>query len=121
MRKARTRKRRASWPSERSAVTLENWSDLSGLLGSLALVVTAWRNDGLYGFIDKLRAAVKKAGEDAKAAPREATEPLADPVLKSLESELTKWSWVDRWSLRAGAFLLVLSYFLRLAFQHGHQ
>ncbi|HZV92081.1 MAG TPA: hypothetical protein VFF72_02625 [Caldimonas sp.] len=99
-------------------MTLENWSDLSGLLGSLALVVTAWRNDGLYGFIDKLRAAVKKAGDDAKAASREATEPLADPVLKSLESELTKWSWVDRWSLRAGAFLLVLSYFLRLAFQH---
>lgn len=116
----RTRRQPASWPSEGSGVTLENWSDLTGLLGSLALVVTAWRNDGLYGFIDKLRAAVNKAAASAKAASVEPAEPLADPVVKSLESELTKWSWIDRWSLRVGASLLVLSYLLRLGFQHSH-
>ena len=98
----RTRRQPASWPSEGSGVTLENWSDLTGLLGSLALVVTAWRNDGLYGFIDKLRAAVNKAAASAKAASVEPAEPLADPVVKSLESDLTKWSWIDRWSLRVG-------------------
>ena len=110
-------------------MTLENWSDLSGLLGSLALVLTAWRNDGLYGFIDKLRKAVNDAKTRAPAvvapppgAPVVATgaDPLAGPVLLALESELIKWSRVDRWSLRAGALLLVVSYLLRLGFQHGH-
>ena len=110
-------------------MTLENWSDLSGLLGSLALVVTAWRNDGLYGFIDKLRKAVNDAKTQAPAvvapppvAADTATgpDPLAGPVLRALESELTKWSGVDRWSLRVGGGLLVVSYLLRLGFQHGH-
>jgi hypothetical protein len=110
-------------------VTLENWSDLSGLLGSLALVVTAWRNDGLYGFIDKLRKAVNEAKTRAPAvampptespAPATNPDPLAGPVLTALECELTKWSGVDRWSLRVGAALLVVSYLLRLVFQHRH-
>ena len=33
-------------------MNLENWSDLCGLASGLALVVTAWRNDGLYGFVE---------------------------------------------------------------------
>lgn len=101
-------------------MTLENWSDLSGLLGSLALVVTAWRNDGLYGFIEKLRAAVSNATKPAASSPASVSDPLAGPVVQALESELTRWSRIDRWSLRVGAFLLLLSYGLRLAFQHGH-
>lgn len=122
-------------------MTLENWSDLAGLIGSLALVVTAWRNDGLYGFIERLRKAVTEststtapkpsattptappAAPLAAPAPVAATpsvDPLALPVLAALQSELTTWSSIDRWSLRIGAALLMVSYLLRLAFQHAH-
>ncbi len=38
---------------------------------------------------------------------------MAGTIVTALEGELTKWSWVDRWSLRAGAGLLVLSYALK--------
>lgn len=93
-------------------MNLENWSDLSGLLGGLALVVTAWRNDGLYGFVDKLRKSVEAAKQHAPTP-----DAMAGAIVASLESELTKWSWIDRWSLRAGAGLLVVSYALKI----GHQ
>lgn len=86
----------------------EGWSDLCGLLSGLALVVTAWRNDGLYGFVDRLRAAVDAAKARASA------DEMAPTVVAALEGELGRWSWIDRWSLRAGAALLVLSFALKL-------
>jgi hypothetical protein len=93
------------------AWTLENWSDLAGFVSGAALVVTAWRNDGLYGFVDNLRAAVDEAKKAAK------TDEMSAAVVTALEEELGHWSWVDRWSLRFGAGLLVLSYLLRMAHQ----
>ena len=90
-------------------MNLENWSDLCGLASGLALVVTAWRNDGLYGFIDNLRKSVEKAKQSAPTQ-----DAMASTIVTALESELTKWSWIDRWSLRAGAGLLVLSYGLKV-------
>ncbi len=86
-------------------MTAEHLSDLFGLLSGAALIVTAVRNDGLYVFVDRLR----KAVDDAKAAKRPA-DALGDPITKALQDELTKWSWIDRWSLRAGAVFLFLSY-----------
>ena len=79
-------------------MNLENWSDVSGLASGLALVVTAWRNDGLYGFVDKLRKSVEEAKQTAPTQ-----DAMAGTIVTSLESELAKWSWIDRWSLRAGA------------------
>ena len=90
-------------------MNLENWSDLSGLVSGFAFIVTAWRNDGLYGFVDKLRKSVEEA---RKRAP--AQDAMAGTVVTALEGELATWSWLDRWSLRAGAGLLVLSYVLKL-------
>lgn len=91
--------------------TLENWSDLTGLTGSLALVVTAFRNDGLNGFVDRL----KKTVERAKRAAKE--DAMAATIVRGLEEELTKWTWIDRWSLRVGAGLLVAAYLLKLMHQ----
>lgn len=106
-------------------MSLEAWSDALGLLSGVALLVTAWRNDGLYGFVDRLRAAVAEAGKGQQAGTPEplsatrsvAAEPdkMASSVISALEAELTTWSWVDRWSLRMGAFLLLLSYGLKVA------
>lgn len=90
-------------------MSLENWSDLCGLLSGIALIVTAWRNDGLYGFVDNLRKAVNDA--KAKALPED---PMAPEVLAALQGELAKWSWMDRWSLRAGAVFLIASFALKL-------
>lgn len=94
------------------ACSLEFWSDLSGLAGSIALLVTAWRNDGLYGFVDRLRKSVDHA---KKQADRPAQDKLAIPIIESLDAELRKWSWLDRWSLRVGAGLLIFSFVLKLA------
>jgi hypothetical protein len=93
-------------------MNLENWSDISGLASGLALVVTAWRNDGLYGFVDNLRKSVEKAKQTAPTQ-----DAMAGTIVTSLENELGKWSWIDRWSLRAGAGLLVLSYVLKMLHQ----
>ena len=93
-------------------MNLENWSDVSGLASGLALVVTAWRNDGLYGFVDQLRKSVEEAKQ---TAPKQ--DAMAGTIVTSIESELAKWSWIDRWSLRAGAGLLVFSYVLKMAHQ----
>ena len=90
-------------------MNLENGSDLSGFLGSIALVITAWRNDGLYGFVDKLRKSVVTARQNASKE-----DAMAGIVVTALEDDLDKWSWVDRWSLRVGAGLLVLSYGLKM-------
>lgn len=100
----------------------EGWSDLSGLISGVALLITAVRNDGLYVFVDKLRTAVettrKQAAEAAQSAEPSKPEPppdkLAEPITKALEAELTKWSWIDRWSLRVGAFFLLLSYGIKV-------
>ena len=58
---------------------------------------------------------------DAPAAPavaddrlEEQPDKLAGPIVEALQSELTKWTWVDRWALRVGAFLLCVSYGLKL-------
>ncbi|MGE0350107.1 hypothetical protein [Hydrogenophaga sp.] len=80
-------------------------SDLLGLLSGIALLVTAVRNDGLYAFVDKLRKAVNTAKETQRQ-----TDALTGPITQALDAELTRWSWIDRWSLRAGAALLLLSY-----------
>lgn len=42
---------------------------------------------------------------------------MAPTIVKGLEEELTKWTWIDRWSLRAGAGLLVAAYLLKLMHQ----
>lgn len=93
-------------------MNLENWSDLSGFLSGVALAVTAWRNDGLYGFVDNLRKSVETA---KRSAPSQ--DAMAGTIVTALEGELTKWSWVDRWSLRVGAGMLVLSYTLKILHQ----
>lgn len=90
-------------------MSLETWSDVCGLVSGILLVVTAWRNDGLYGFVDNLRKAVAEA--KAKARP---DDPLAPDVIAALEGELTKWSWIDRWSLRGGAVFLIVAFLLKL-------
>ena len=103
-------------------MTSEGWSDLSGLISGVALLITAVRNDGLYVFVDKLRTAVettrKQAAEAAQSAdtskPKPPPDKLAEPITKALEAELTKWSWIDRWSLRVGAFFLLLSYGIKV-------
>lgn len=103
-------------------MTSEGWSDLSGLISGVALLITAVRNDGLYVFVDKLRTAVettrKQVAEAAQSEetskPKPSTDKLAEPITKALEAELTKWSWIDRWSLRVGAFFLLLSYGIKV-------
>jgi len=89
-------------------MSLETWSDLAGLLSGFALLVTAWRNDGLSGFIDRLRSVVS----EAKAIDQ--VDAKADKVLSGLESELGRWTWVDRWSLRVGALALLLAFVLKM-------
>jgi hypothetical protein len=88
---------------------LEHLSDLLGFASGIALVVTAWRNDGLNGFIDRFRQSVDET-KRAGVTP----DKKAERVIQGLEQELTKWTWIDRWSLRAGAGLLVLSYALKV-------
>ncbi|PNG50504.1 hypothetical protein WDL1P1_00562 (plasmid) [Variovorax sp. WDL1] len=90
-------------------MSLETWSDVCGLVSGILLVVTAWRNDGLYGFVDNLR----KVVSDAKAKSRP-EDPMAPVVIAALEAELSRWSWVDRWSLRGGAVFLVAAFLLKL-------
>lgn len=90
-------------------MTAENLSDVFGFLSGIALLVTAVRNDGLYVFVDRLRTAV----DNAQATPNQ-LDKMAGPVTKALQDELSKWSWIDRWSLRAGAFLLLLSYGIKV-------
>jgi hypothetical protein len=68
----------------------------------------------LYGYVEKLRKAVDTARKASLAdVPRE-PDKLAGAVVEALHVELSRWSWVDRWSLRAGAGLLILSYLLKL-------
>ena len=93
------------------AWTLENWSDFAGFLSGVALVVTAFRNDGLNGFVDRLKSTVETARKNAKE------DEMGPAVVSGLEEELTKWTWVDRWSLRAGASLLVAAYVLKILHQ----
>ena len=90
------------------------WSDLCGLASGIALLVTAWRNDGLYGYVEKLRNAVDAARKTPLASSPREPDKLAGAVIEALHGELSRWSWVDRWSLRAGAGLLILSYLLKL-------
>ena len=89
-------------------MTLETLSDVAGLLSGLCLLFTAWRNDGLFGFIDRMSKVIDEARAqgivDAKAAK----------VLDGLQSELGRWTWADRWSLRLGAALLVATFLLKM-------
>lgn len=88
---------------------LEGLSDVAGLLSGICLLVTAWRNDGLLGFIERMRAVVDEARRLGVADAK------TDKVLDGLQAELNRWTWVDRWSLRAGAALLLLSFALKMA------
>ncbi|MEO8541987.1 MAG: hypothetical protein ABJA49_08340 [Betaproteobacteria bacterium] len=92
--------------------TLESWSDLLGLLSGIALVITAFRNDGLNGFVDRLKSTVQTAKKNANV------DEMGQAVVSGLEEELTNWTWVDRWSLRVGAILLVMAYFLKIVHQY---
>lgn len=38
-----------------------------------------------------------------------------DKVLDGLQAELNRWTWLDRWSLRLGAALLVAAFGLKMA------
>jgi hypothetical protein len=93
-------------------VTLEHASDALGLLSGIALLVTAWRNDGLFGFNERLRQAVEQS-KKLSATP----DKMAGAIVAALDADATTWSWVDRWSLRSGAGLLLLSYALKLVHQ----
>lgn len=93
-------------------LTLEHVSDAFGFFSGVALLVTAWRNDGLYGFVDRLRKAVENAKKLAATPDK-----MAGPIVAALDADTTKWSWVDRWSLRVGAGLLLVSYALKLIHQ----
>lgn len=88
-------------------MTLETLSDIAGLLSGVLLLVTALRNDGLSGFIDRMRAVVDEARTQGVADAK------ADKVLEGLQSELGRWGWIDRWSLRAGAALLLIAFALK--------
>jgi len=92
--------------------TLENWSDFAGLLSGIALVITAFRNDGLNGFVVWLKSTIETARKNAKV------DEVGHAVVTGLESELTKWARIDRWSLRVGAILLVTAYFLKIVHQY---
>jgi hypothetical protein len=89
-------------------VTLETLSDIAGLLSGVCLLVTAWRNDGLFGFIDRMRKIVDEAKAQGLADAK------ADKVLDGLQAELSRWTWLDRWSLRAGAALLLTAFMLKM-------
>jgi hypothetical protein len=93
-------------------LTLEHVSDALGFLSGVALLVTAWRNDGLFGFNERLRRAVENS-KKLSATP----DKMAGAIVAALDADATKWSWVDRWSLRIGAGLLLLSYALKLVHQ----
>ena len=86
-------------------MSAEDWSDLLGFGSGIALVYTAWRNDGLFAFVDSLRGALAKAKADKLPEDKKATS-----VVAALEGELAKWSGKDRWFLRGGVVLLLLSY-----------
>ena len=89
-------------------MTLETLSDLAGLLSGVCLLVTAWRNDGLFGFIDRMR----KIVDEAKAQGLADTK--TDKVLDGLQAELSRWTWLDRWSLRVGAAMLFTAFVLKM-------
>jgi hypothetical protein len=89
-------------------VTLETLSDLAGLLSGVSLLITAWRNDGLFGFIDRMR----KVVDEAKAQGLADTK--TDRVLDGLQAELGRWTWLDRWSLRVGAAMLFIAFVLKM-------
>ncbi len=95
-------------------MTAETFSDLLGFLSGIALLVTAWRNDGLWGFVSRLRQSVEQAKQSAKAPDKKAAD-----VVASLETELTNWSTVDRWAMRVGAGLLVLSFAFKVGPKFG--
>lgn len=88
---------------------LELLSDVAGLLSGICLLVTAWRNDGLLGFIERMRAVVGEARTLGVADAK------TDKVLDGLHAELNRWTWLDRWSLRLGAALLVAAFGLKMA------
>lgn len=88
---------------------LELLSDVAGLLSGICLLVTAWRNDGLLGFIERMRAVVGEARTLGVADAK------TDKVLDGLQAELNRWTWLDRWSLRLGAALLVAAFGLKMA------
>jgi hypothetical protein len=93
---------------ESFSVTLETLSDLAGLLSGGCLLITAWRNDGLFGFIDRMRTIVDEAKAQGFADAR------ADKVLDGLQAELGRWTWLDRWSLRLGAAMLLGAFVLKM-------
>lgn len=72
-------------------MTLETLSDVAGFLSGVLLLVTALRNDSLSGFIDRMRAVVDEAGKKNALA-----DVKADRVLEALQSELSRWNWIDR-------------------------
>lgn len=89
---------------------LELLSDVAGLLSGICLLVTAWRNDGLLGFIERMRAVVGEARTLGVADAK------TDKVLDGLQAELNRWTWLDRWSLRLGAALLVAAFGLKMVY-----
>lgn len=96
-------------PAALLTVTLETLSDISGLLSGICLLITAWRNDGLFGFIDRMRQVVDEARKQGVADAK------TDKVLDDgLQAELSRWTWLDRWSLRLGATMLVFAFVLKM-------
>ena len=89
-------------------MTLETLSDVAGLLSGVALLFTAWRNDGLFGFIDRMRAVVDEAKAQGLADSK------TDKVLEGLRAELDRWTWLDRFSLRFGAGMLFAAFLLKM-------
>ena len=89
-------------------MSLAEFSDLLGFASGVCLVYTAWRNDGLLSFVDSVRTDLNKADNKDKPADKK-----AEMVIKALEKEATTWTWRDRWALRVGVALLLVSYAIK--------
>jgi len=90
-------------------MNLEVASATLGLLSGLVLSITAWRNDRLLLKVSSLKKKVEAA------AAQNAQDEMAAPTVASLEADVNKWTWLDRWSLRIGVMLLFASFGCSLA------
>jgi hypothetical protein len=55
---------------------------------------------------------MRKVIDEAKA--QGVADAKSDKVLDGLQSELSRWTWADRWSLRVGAALLLGAFALKM-------
>ena len=87
-------------------------SDIVGLLSGVLLVITAVRADHVQSALQPLLRAISRGKNTAQV------EQNAESVAGAIERDLQGWTWLDRWSLRGGMGLLLVSFFLKMI-HHG--